>query len=132
MDGYTNEEHGKLRQKLTYYQKVGHPEWANRLQLQIDAQVPFFQIELPEDIAAGESAQIHPETQVAVHLLELPPRQGTGSSADTWRAFARMVSNITTDVLDNMGRDDIVSILEDRGIIPPVEVPPEEADPDDD
>jgi len=115
---YSDLEYGKLRQKLTRYSKIGHPEWAARLQLQMDNEVPFNEIVLPEELDAPKS-QIRPETNVAVHLLDVPARRGRGSSSAEWRQFARLVSNISTEVLENMGRSEIITVLEDRGILPP-------------
>jgi hypothetical protein len=51
----------------------------------------------------------------------MPNRQGAGSSKNNWLQFARLVSTVEADVLEALSRDGIVQLMEDRGIIPPLE-----------
>jgi hypothetical protein len=51
-------------------------------------------------------------------ILELPPRTGPGSGKKAWTEFAVSVSDLDSAVLDKMNRDEIIEILEARGIIP--------------
>ncbi len=116
MEGYTAAEQGKIREIILRYHKTGHPEWIARLELQLEQGVPFEQLRLPEhDVPRGQP--IRPETNVAVHLLEVPPRTGKGSSSAAWRQFARLTTNIPSDVLDNLGREEIIPLLIERDVI---------------
>ena len=46
-----------------------------------------------------------------------PPIQGPGSGLKKWRKFALQVSDIEEEIILSMGRNDIVIVLADRGII---------------
>jgi hypothetical protein len=50
--------------------------------------------------------------------IEIPPRHGKGSGKPTWVEFAARVSDIDSEVISRMTRDDIIATLEARGNIP--------------
>ena len=50
--------------------------------------------------------------------IEMPARHGKGSSKEKWVEFAAKVTDIDTEVLSRMTRDDIIGALEARGNIP--------------
>ncbi len=49
--------------------------------------------------------------------IPAPPTQGPGSGLKKWRKFALEVSDIEEEIILSMGRNDIVIVLADRGII---------------
>ena len=62
---------------------------------------------------------VWPEKPVEIPGLRPPRRTGPGSSHDRWRQFAEQVSDVDRDVLRAMSRDDIISVMVERHIIPP-------------
>src|SRR3990172_9440016 len=50
--------------------------------------------------------------------LTVPPRVGQGGSIGVWRKFAREVSDMDPEVIDAMGREDLIAQLERMRIIP--------------
>lgn len=113
---YTEEEVRTLRMKMREYRRTGHPDWALRLQVQMDNEVPFADLNIPG--TEFRKAAFWPETQVASHLVDLPPRNGAGASTNAWRQFASLVSDVDRNVLDSLGRDEIIQLMIDRNIIP--------------
>lgn len=49
-----------------------------------------------------------------------PPRSGPGASAKNWKRFASNAIEIDDDVLRAMDRDDVIEMLETRGVIQPL------------
>ena len=50
-------------------------------------------------------------------VIEPPPFTGKGSSTANWREFALKVSDMEEEVIHSMGRNDLITVLADRGII---------------
>jgi hypothetical protein len=118
---YADHQYGKLMTKQREYRLTGRPEWARDLQVQIDAEIPYGEIVLPDEEGAADAAKFFPETTVAAHLVELPTRMGRGSSRVAWVQFARLVSEVESEVIEALTRDGIIQLMEDRGIILPSE-----------
>ncbi len=50
--------------------------------------------------------------------IEIPARHGKGSGKPKWVEFAAKVTDIDSEVISRMTRDDIIGTLEARGNIP--------------
>lgn len=120
---YADHQYGKLMDKMREYRLTGRPEWARDLKVQVDAEVPYNDIVLPDEEGAGNAQLFFPETTVAAHLVQLPTRVGRGSSRNAWIQFASLVSEVEAEVIEALSRDGIIKLMVDRGIILPAEEP---------
>lgn len=75
--------------------------------------------EIPHELLDYDRA-VRPENPVS-GKLEVPPRGGQGSGKKAWVEFAAAASDMDEAVLDSMDRDEIIELMEDRGIIDPEE-----------
>jgi hypothetical protein len=50
-------------------------------------------------------------------VIPSPPFTGRGSTTPAWRDFALTVSEIEPEIVHSMGRNDLIRVLIDRGII---------------
>ena len=90
---------------------------------------PFTAIELQQALDADEMPDPSLMTDTGVQTdtpltgtvdLTVPPRHGKGSGVAKWREFAALVTDIDSEVLQRMDRDDIIESLEAKGNIPKV------------
>lgn len=117
-DFYNQTELGKLAQAVSEYQRTGDPQAAYRLEAQMADHTPFSEIALDDAaIARRGRPTIRPETTVNLSLVEEPPRAGKGSGQPAWVIFAEMVTDTEPEVLDSLGRDEIIQLLIDRDVI---------------
>jgi len=116
---YTPEQIGKLSQVHRSYFVTGYPQKAHKLTAQMGNSVPFAEIELPGEAPSGKASpgSIRPETEIDPLLLDEPPRTGKGSGHSVWVDFAELVSDIDSEVLDQLSRNEIIDILVARDII---------------
>jgi hypothetical protein len=119
---FSPEQEGIITKARIDYDRRGHPEWVARLEHQLRSGVPFEDLnwpdqEPPPNISARKP--IRPETGVDIDLLRIPPRYGKGSSTDNWREFAKLVLDMEHDLIDDLGRDDLINLIEDRDVIDP-------------
>ena len=117
---YTKHEYGRLQSQIQKYRLAGQPELAQRLRMQMQADIPFDEIKLPD---APSAPEVRPETNIESGLVEVPPRTGKGSGTQEWRAFAKLVTDIDGNVIDSLGRNELIGVLEDRGVIDKEELP---------
>jgi hypothetical protein len=96
----------------------GHPEHGARLRKLFNAGA-----EIPSELVDFTGIK---SEKPNIGVLEMPPRTGPGSGGVQWRKFAVEVSDLDMAVLSKMGRDEVIDILETRGIIPTVEEQAEE------
>jgi len=68
-----------------------------------------------EEVVTG--GQTDPDS----NTVEAPPRNGPGSSADAWLAFARAKGVPASELPDGTSRDDVIAYLEQARIIAPAE-----------
>lgn len=62
--------------------------------------------------------KVKPEKAVPVEVTyDHPPLSGKGSGSGPWRAFAKMVSDMDPDIIDSMGKSDLITVLRDKGVI---------------
>lgn len=104
----------EMEEAIRQHSRLGHPEKGAKLRHLFDND--------PENIPSDllDFSGLRPEKE-SVGKLEAPPRAGKGSGKEAWTDFALKVSDLGEEVLEKMNRDEIVEILETRGIIPAVE-----------
>ena len=115
MPELTIEERIEMMEGIRYAQKHGRPQDAQKLRQALDAGVFA---ELTGSIEAPE-----PEP-----LPDPPPRRGKGSGVTSWLEYAKLVSQIDHEVLENAQKDDIIGMLEANGLLE--KLPPKEDDSD--
>lgn len=95
---------------VRHWHRIGRPERAHQLKelYRAGEDIPYQLLD-----KAGVKAE-----KDLVGKVDVPPRTGRGSGVDSWREFAAEVSDFDQSVLDEMSRDEIIQILEDREIIP--------------
>lgn len=62
-----------------------------------------------------------PEKSINVPLADLviPPRSGRGSGKNAWAELALTVMDVEPQVIEALSRDEVIDLLEARGIIGP-------------
>ena len=114
---YTAEQIGVLNDKYRELMRTGHVPEGIRLELQMQQEVPFEDLEVKQSPIRG-TEDIRPEVVVNLdEIADMPPRVGPGSSTFAWAEFAAAVSDIEEEVLENLGREEIIDLLIDKGII---------------
>lgn len=53
----------------------------------------------------------------AVDPVSHPPFTGAGSSTSKWQAFALKMSDIDSEIIETLGREDLITVLIDKGVI---------------
>lgn len=112
---YSNDQIDKLAIANRNLIRTGYPQRASKLVQQMRDSVPFSEINVTDEFIT--SNDLRPETPIDITLVDIPPRHGKGSGHDAWAEFASLVSDMDTEVIDQFGRNEIISILEDRDII---------------
>ena len=110
----TTEDRNKIHNRMRHFRMRGDPVTANKLLLAMEAD------KMPDPSLMTDSG-----VQTDVPLkgdvdLTVPPRHGKGSGVAKWREFAALVTDIDSEVLQRMDRDDIIESLEAKGNIPKV------------
>jgi hypothetical protein len=109
---YTVEQQENLKAAIRELDRTGFPTHALRINIAIDNDEPFNDImKIPQEIIP-----VRPEVPV-MDLPEQPPFSGKGSGITPWRVFAKKVSDMEPEVIDDLGRPDLIKILVDKGII---------------
>jgi len=107
----TEERNGVLNRKRELHLS-GRPMEALYVQQALDAD------EMPDPSLMSDTG-VHSDVPLVGGVdIELPARHGKGSSKGAWIEFAAKVTDIDTEVLSRMTRDDIIGALEARGNIP--------------
>ena len=109
------EERIAMTEQIRESKKHGRPQDAQKLQQALDAGV-FAEL-------AGSV-----EAPVPEPLPDPPPRRGKGSGVTSWLEYAKLVSQIDHEVLENAQKDDIIGMLEANGLLE--KLPPKEDDSD--
>lgn len=73
--------------------------------------------EMP-DAALLNLTAVRPQTDVDMGEVEIPPRDGKGSGVGAWREFAKAVSDMDPEVIDESPKAEIIANLEAAGVIP--------------
>ena len=102
----SDDQANDLRKKMRAESKAGRPEVAALMRKAAEQQEVY---EVPE-------VEEKP-------VIEQPPFNGPGSGKQAWVEYAEQVSEIDEEVLDALGRDDIVAMLKSNGLVLPSEEP---------
>lgn len=105
--------------------RVARNQWANMgyvsEQMEIQRLIAAGE-EVPENLLHPRRGNTGPQANADnPAAYEAPPRSGKGSGVDNWREFALLTTEMDEDAVANMDRDDIIEVLETRGIIDKVE-----------
>ena len=110
--GLTNLEKHKMLERIRELRLGGDPMSAMRLQQALDAD------EMPdESMMATTTVKTDAPVKRGTDLT-VPPRFGKGSGLKNWQTFAAKVTDMDSEVLSRMQRDDIVKMLVAKGNIP--------------
>lgn len=112
---YTEKQRGAMWQAQKDFHRTGSPERAQRVALMVENEHPYQDI--MDYVETGKGLDVKPEIPT-VDLPPIPPYTGNKATNPAWRSFAKKVSDMEPEVIDELGRKDIVKILTDKGIIP--------------
>lgn len=105
---------GEVEDLVRRFSRLGKPEKGTKLRHLFNAGEP-----IPSELLDPEG-KVKSEKPV-FDALPLPPRSGRGSGHEKWMEFALKVSDFDKAVLKKLNRDEVVELLEDRGIIERIE-----------
>ena len=102
----------KMTAMIRTWGQKGHPEKSNRLRAHLREQT-----RPPAELLS--TGPVKPEKPIDnPDDIEIPPRNGKGATKDVWAEFAMNVADVEEEVVDRMGRGDIIAMLEAKGVIP--------------
>ncbi len=104
MAEFTSEQSMKIEQARHEFERTGFPEKAQRLELLVEEGASFKEID----------ALITSKGQTTT---EQPPLSGKGSGTEAWRDYAKEVSDLDDEVIDDMSKEDLVEALKAQGIV---------------
>lgn len=111
---YTTEQLSSLHLAKRRHLQSGRPEMVARINAMVEAEAPYE--EIWKTASSDIREMVKPEKPAEV--LGHPPYTGKGSSTAAWQEFALRVSDMEEEVIFSMGRNDLITVLTDRGIIP--------------
>jgi hypothetical protein len=112
---YTEKQRGAMWQAQKDFHRTGAPEKAQRVALMMENEHPYQDI--MSYVEGGQPTPVKPEIATA-DLPPVPDYTGNKATNSAWRSFAKKVSDMEPEVIDDLGRTDIIKILSDKGIIP--------------
>lgn len=108
---YTAEEQHGIMARVRHLHTTGEPGKAIKLKKRFLAGEQIWPSEYTDGIV--------PEKDVAdPALIEPPPRAGPGSTKDAWAAWGMVVMDIDEKVFETLSRTDIITMAEERGVLP--------------
>lgn len=108
---YTTEQLYEMAEAKKKLNRTGHPSAVTRITIWIEEERPFSEIQ-----KIYQTSKVRPEVEAA-KVLDPPPLSGKGSGQEPWRKFALQVSDMDSEIVANLSKSDIVTILRDKGII---------------
>ena len=74
-------------------------------------------------LAALQKGEFYLAGKVAseVEVVEPPPRHGKGSGKDEWRAYAKEVSVMDSEIIDTFSKKEVIKALEANGLMEKVD-----------
>lgn len=115
---YSEEQSQSLYLAKRRHEVQGRPELVARINAMIEDEAPFAEIQAVANTGLTENVKPEKEPKTEV---EVPPLTGKGSGLKQWQSFARQVSTIEPEVIEAMSRNDLITVLADRGVIEPPE-----------
>lgn len=112
---YTDDQLQSISDAITRLDHAGKPEIGAKIAYMQQEGVSYD--EIWELATADVKDLVRPEKPIS-DIVPPPPTTGPNSSTDRWRRFAKKVSDMDPEVIDSMGRNDLITVLADRGIIP--------------
>ncbi len=109
---YTSEQNLEIAQAKIRLRRTGHPSTVQRIDLAVSEGKPFTKVQ-----ALYKVSKIKPEKQMEKMIYDSPPLTGKGSGKGPWQSFAKKVSDMDPDIIDSMGKSDIITVLRDKGVI---------------
>jgi len=110
---YTTEQNYEMAKAKLELDRTGNPSAVTRITVWAEEGRPFTEIQ-----KIYKPVKVKPEIPVSVAFLtEPPPLMGKGSGNIPWRAFAKEVSDMDSEIIDSMGKQDIITVLKDKGVI---------------
>lgn len=115
---YTQEQLDSIYIAKRRIHHAGRPEIAARIDYLMSLEAPYEKVW--EVAQADVEAMVKPEKPTDV--IPPPPYTGREATTEAWRSFAHKVSDMDPEIVDSMGRNDLIRVLSDRGIIEAPEV----------
>lgn len=105
---YTSEERLQIAQARRKASQTGKPEVVQRIDAGMASEIPFSKLK-----ALWAPRDVKPEKVVS----EVPEHPALNASTAKWQAFAKEVSDMDPEVVEAMGRADIITVLKDKGVL---------------
>lgn len=71
------------------------------------------------DVDLLNTGRVKPKSGVdAAEVGAPPPREGRGSGDKAWRAYANAVSDMDPEVIESMGKEELIATLISMGVLP--------------
>ena len=109
---YTSEQNLEMAMAKKELNRTGHPSAVTRIKIWQEEGRPFSEIQ-----KIYRPVRIKPEKLPSVMVVDHPPLTGKGSGNFPWRKFAKEVSDMDPEIIDSMGKTDIITVLRDKGVI---------------
>ena len=109
---YTVEQQEEIRAARQKLNRTGHPTLELKMRLLAESQAPF------ADVMAVAQDRLVKAVKPTKPVMEIPEPPSRNATTSKWQAFAKEVSSMEPEVIDAMGRSDIVKVLTDEGVIP--------------
>ena len=109
---YTTEQNFEMVQAQRELNRTGHPSEVTRIKVWMEEGRPFTEIQ-----KIYRPVKIKPEKLLPEVVVDHPPMVGKGSGNLPWRAFAKQVSDMDPEIIDSMGKQDLITVLRDKGVI---------------
>jgi len=110
---YTTEQYYEMARAKIELNRTGNPSAVTRITIWMEEGRPFTEIQ-----KIYKPARVKPEIPTPIEATyDHPPMMGKGSGNRPWRAFAKEVSDMDPEIIDSMGKQDLIVVLRDKGII---------------
>lgn len=110
---YTDAQKSSLHLAKRRHLQSGRPQVVAQIKTMEAAEAPYEEI---WKLASSDVREmVKPEKPG--ETIPPPPYTGKGSSTALWQEFALKVSDMEEEVIFSMGRNDIITVLTDKGII---------------
>lgn len=113
MSEFTTDQNQQLAFTRAELDRTGAPELIARMDV-MEANGASFK-ELMKVANRTVESQVKPETDN--EAVAPPPFTGAGATNKAWRKFAAEMSDMDPEVIESLGREDLVVVLADKGII---------------
>lgn len=110
---YTDSQRTSLHVAKKRHLHAGRPQVVAQIDALMAQEAPY------EDIWKIASSDVREmvKPEKPAEVIEPPPFTGKGSTTAMWQEFALKVSDMDEEVIHSMGRNDLITVLSDRGII---------------